>query len=322
MKHIVWIIILICIAITVNAKSVDLNQDGCVDDDDLNMLIENYGSEEYDIFDLDEDGEIDLNDHRIINEYKKKGSDKAIYECKGYECSEELCNGIDDDCDMWVDEHCEEIPVDLYCEKETGKNKYEKGIIIADDFEAEDYCFIRKEAEDIGEGEKEEVHSCEGESCFLLEYECNEEKGKNELIYECGYGCWEGACINADCENIDNIEVDLSEKLCSFAIEDCGASFDWIESRCCGDDTNEFARCDEYGNCVCCNNPEDVYINGSCGFIMERTSSEETIAGFNIDTPLVIGALFLLFFVVFLVFMGKKSEPKKTKSNVKKKKTK
>ena len=50
-----------------------------------------------------------MDDHRIISNYEKKGKERGVYLCEGFECTLEICNEIDDDCDLKIDEHCEEI---------------------------------------------------------------------------------------------------------------------------------------------------------------------------------------------------------------------
>jgi hypothetical protein len=297
---VIMIIIFLFLSSFVYAKNIDLNKDDCVDDNDLDILIANYASEDYGTFDLDEDGKIDINDHRIINSYKKKGSSKGVYVCNGFECYDEICNGEDDDCDLIVDEGCEE-PEETYCEKTDEKDVYVKGSIESDYFQGDDFCFLRKDLDN----EKEETHNCKGENCFLVEYDCNNVNEVEEFLYECEYGCWEGACINPECEILDEIEVDFSEDLCGFAIDECGLSYEWMDTRCCGDDSNEFIRCDETGECICCFNPEDEYVNGKCGFVEEENEEQSITKKYNADVPLIIGAALLLFVVVFLAFMGK-----------------
>ena len=48
------IVIFLFLSSFVCAKNIDLNRDDCVDDNDLDILIANYGSEDYETFDLDE----------------------------------------------------------------------------------------------------------------------------------------------------------------------------------------------------------------------------------------------------------------------------
>jgi len=98
-----------------------------------------------------------------------------------------------------------EIPQVHCTDSDGGKNFFQKGTgsgLNTQDTETwfADFCYT--------ETQNNQVEKCSGDTCFLKEYYCNQEKITSEPKVKCNYGCSNGACVpdsslNKDCMYFD-----------------------------------------------------------------------------------------------------------------------
>ncbi len=307
LKKRLLLLVMLVLVPSVISVSVDLNDDNCVDDNDISIIIEKYGSGNFNIYDMNGDKIVNSNDYRIIDVYRK---DDNVYkdDCEGYTCTTEQCNEIDDDCDLEIDEDvsCNEeeiVILNTQCVKEGEKDKYVKSYTTFVDEVGKttisyDHCIV------VNGSKVSSVDDCSGEECYLLEYDCRDNK---ELMYRysCDYICVDGACVDSETDVSDKIDFDSSLEYCE-AMDD----YEWINGECCGDDFEEYVVCEDVW-CLCCSSSEYVYLDGEC--VLE--SVEEVSGNYDISTGAVffLGIVLLVIIIVALLYSQKPQKKKRKK---------
>ena len=204
---------------------VDFNEDGCVDDSDLQTATDHLdamGTSEYDV---NSDQIVDDKDLIIIQAYLDRGS--ITSDCDGFKCEAETCNSEDDDCDGLVDEDSNEemcsstqtclngncVIMAGACVDSDGYDIYTKGNSIG---ETQDGFKINQNEAcyEVDIYKKLKVtNECFGNNRFLHEYECNEADTLIETKVNCEYGCKYGKCrkitkrCNEEDEGLDILKL-------------------------------------------------------------------------------------------------------------------
>jgi len=188
------------------AWNIDINDDGCIDQDDLDLVVANEGVRGSSDYDVTGNLVVDQEDIAIVTAYIERGTPTAG--CDGFLCKTEICNTEDDDCDGNVDEDedmCDEGHICLNgectfnagdCFDSDGYNLYAKGKAIG--FTPEDQLTEGEEScyeKDIY-GKLKKATGCYGDGCFLLEYSCSDADKLLQEYIVCEYGCRFGRCRN------------------------------------------------------------------------------------------------------------------------------
>ncbi|MBS3131829.1 S8 family serine peptidase [Candidatus Woesearchaeota archaeon] len=108
----VLVFLIVYLAFSAYAKSPDVNSDSCVDVQDLTIIGLHDGESTPKEADVNDDGRIDKDDYSIVEELWLNSEYGENSECHGWSCSqEEMCNGLDDNCDGLADNNISKIPL-------------------------------------------------------------------------------------------------------------------------------------------------------------------------------------------------------------------
>jgi hypothetical protein len=200
-----------------------------------------------------------------VNAYRAvRAAEKLAGACQSL--GEELCNGVDDDCDAQVDEDCEKVPTCGPCDSDAA---CASGLCAQTDNDTEPRCL-----EACSEGACADGFSCQAGLCVPEKGRCAEpaQEACNGVDDDLNGKVDEGACADDVLCQVDAACPEGTVCAGGVCLETCVTASD-----CSGDKAECVERTGRYGDTDgkrVCNSPQDLCVQYVCGL------SEESVTGF------------------------------------------